>query len=146
MRSGRVLATLVAALGGLGASGSSAQDTGNIQGAWAVVSAERNGKPAPDVAGHRLTFSGDAFTIRHERHTLYRGTYAVDPDRKPAEIDFQHADGELKGKVWKGIYRFEGAALRICDNAPDMARPRPTLFSAKAGSGHICVVFRRATG
>ena len=145
-RRGRVLALMLGLLGGLAASGTAAQDMGNVQGAWIVVSAERDGKPAADVAGHRLTFSGDAFTIRHERHTLYRGSYAVNPDRKPAEIDFQHLEGELTGKAWKGIYRFEGAALRICDNAPDITRPRPTQFSAKAGSGHICIVFKRATG
>jgi len=137
---------MIGLLAGLAASGSSAQGAGNIQGAWTVASAERDAKPAADVAGHRLTLSGDAFTIRHDGHTIYQGRYAVDPGRKPAEIDFRHTEGAAKGNVWKGIYRLEGAALRICDNAPDMTRPRPTQFSTKAGSGYICIVFKRATG
>ncbi len=136
----------VGLLGGLVATGSRAQDSGNIQGAWTVVSAERDGRPAADVAEHRLAFSGDTFTIQHESHTLYHGTYAVDPSRKPAQIDFRHAEGTLKGKRWMGIYRLEGEALRICDNAPNMAKPRPKQFSAKSGSGYICMVFKRATG
>ena len=123
-----------------------AQDAGSIQGAWTVVSAERDAKATTEVAGHRLTFSGDTFTIQHEGHSLFRGTYTVDASKKPASIDFLHGDGTLKGKSWKGIYRFDGEALRICDNAPDLSKPRPTLFSAKAGSGYICIVFKRATG
>ena len=145
MRRGRMLA-MAGLLGSLVATGSSAQDAGNIQGAWAVVSAERDAKPAADVAGHRLTFSGDAFAIRHEGHILYRGSYTTDPGRRPAEIDFHHTEGGIKGKTWKGIYRLEGEMLRICDNAPAMTRPRPTQFSTKAGSGYICFVFKRATG
>ena len=128
------------------ATGVLAQDAGSIQGAWTVVSADRDAKATTEVAGHRLTFSGDTFGIQHEGLSLFRGTYAVDASRKPASIDFLHSDGTLKGKSWKGIYRFDGETLLICDNAPDPSKPRPTQFSAKAGSGYICIVFKRATG
>ena len=128
------------------ATGALAQDAGSIQGAWTVVSAERDAKATTEVAGHRLRFSGDTFAIQHEGHSLFRGTYTVDTSKKPASIDFLHGDGNLKGKSWKGIYRFDGETLQICDNAPDMSKPRPTQFSAKTGSGYICIVFKRATG
>ena len=144
MRAGRIMAAMVGLLGAAIATGSPAQDTGMIQGAWTVVSAERDGKPAEDVAGHRLAFSGDTFTIQHEGHTLYRGTYSVDPARKPAQIDFRHTEGPLKGKTWKGIYLLESETLKTCDNAPNMGKPRPAQFSTKAGSGHILIVFKRA--
>lgn len=143
MFSARMLSTMAGLLGSLLAAASFAQEVGGIQGAWTVVSAERDGKPTADVAGHRLAFSGDTFTIQREGRTLNRGTYSVDPGRKPAQIDFRHTEGELKGKTWKGIYRLEGDALKICDNAPDMTRPRPAQFSAAAGSGYICIVFKR---
>jgi uncharacterized protein (TIGR03067 family) len=146
MRSARLFSTIGGLLAVLVATGAPAQDAGNIQGAWTVVSAERDAKSTAEVAGHRLTFSGDMFTIQHEGHALYRGTYSVDPSRKPAPIDFLHTEGTLKGKTWKGIYRLDGDALRICDNAPNMAKPRPTQFAAKSGSGYICIVFKRATG
>jgi uncharacterized protein (TIGR03067 family) len=146
MRSGPLLAVITGGLLAGLVTGSAAQEAANIQGAWVVVSAERNAKPAEDVTGHRLTFSGDTFNIQREGRVLYRGTYSVETGRKPAQIDFLHTEGAIKGKTWKGIYRFEGADLRICDNAPEMARPRPTRFSARAGSGYICILFKRATG
>lgn len=147
MPSARAMLILLAGLlGALAATDSSAQGTGNVQGAWAVVSAERDAKPATDVAGHRLTFSGDTFTIRRDDHALYRGTYVTDSGRTPAQIDFRHTEGTLKGKTWRGIYRLEGETLTICDNAPDLTRPRPARFVTKAGSGSICIVFKRATG
>ena len=144
MQSARLVSTIVSLLAVLVATAAPAQDTGNIQGAWTVVSAERDAKPTAEVAEHRLTFSGDTFSIQHDAHALYRGTYSVDPSRKPASIDFVHTEGTLKGKSWKGIYRLDGDALRICDNAPSLAKPRPTQFSAT--SGYICIIFKRATG
>ncbi len=146
MRRARRLSSIGSVLVLLLATGAPAQDSGAIQGAWTVVSAERDAKPTTEVAGHRLTLSGDTFTIQHDGHTLYRGTYSVDGSRKPVSIDFLHTEASLKGKTWKGIYRLDGDRLSICDNAPDMAKPRPTQFSTKAGSGYICIVFRRATG
>jgi len=147
MQTRRIVSTLVLVLAALLAPGAFAQqEGGNIQGAWIVVSSERDGKPSAEVAGHRLTFSGDAFAIQLENRTLYKGTYSVEPGRKPAQIDFRHTEGDTKGKTWKGIYRLEGETLRICDNAPDMAKPRPAQFSTKPGSGAICIVFKRATG
>jgi uncharacterized protein (TIGR03067 family) len=147
MRGGQLISTVLAGiLGALVAADSSAQGVGNVQGAWAVVSAEQDARPATDVRDHRLTFSGDTFTIRREDRTLYRGTYVTDPGRKPARIDLHHTEGTLKGKTWEGIYRLEGETLTICDNAPDMSRPRPTRFVTKASSGSICIVFKRATG
>src|SRR5262245_28627097 len=128
------------------ATGAPAQNAPAIQGAWTVVSAERDAKPTTEVAGHRLTLSGDTFTIQHEGHTLYRGTYTTDGSRKPVTIDFVHTEGKLKGKTWKGIYRIDGDQLKICDNAVDMTKPRPADFSTKTNSGYICIVFKRATG
>ena len=146
MRSARLLTSIGTLLAILLAIDAPGQDAGPIQGAWTVVSAERDAKATTEVEGHRLTFSGDTFTIQHDGHALYRGTYSVDASRKPAQIDFLHGNGTLKGKNWKGIYRLDGDGLRICDNAPDMAKPRPTQFSTKSASGYICVVFKRATG
>ena len=39
---------------------------------------------------------------------LYSGTVRVDASAKPAAIDFEHAEGGLKGKTWKGIYALDG--------------------------------------
>jgi uncharacterized protein (TIGR03067 family) len=116
-----------------------------LQGAWTATQAQRDGKPAEDVVGHRLSFTGNRFQIESkDRKPLYAGTIRVDPKAKPAVIDFEHTEGELKGKTWKGIYALKGDTLRICDNAPDLTKPRPTAFAAKRGSGYVLVTFKRA--
>ena len=115
-----------------------------LQGTWSAIKAERDGKGADDVAGHRISVSGNRFLIRaKDGKTLYEGTLRVDPGTKPAAIDFEHTGGTLKGKTWKGIYALEGETLLICDNAPNLDKPRPAAFEAKAGSGYVFITFAR---
>ena len=116
-----------------------------LQGAWTAAKAERDGKTADDVAGNRLSITGNRFEIRSkDGKLLYEGTFRADPSPKPADFDFQHTEGALKGKVWKGIYALEGDTLTTCDNAPDLDRGRPAAFEGKSGSGHILITFQRA--
>jgi uncharacterized protein (TIGR03067 family) len=116
-----------------------------LQGVWTVTAAQRDGKPADDVVGHRLSFSGTRFQIQSkDGKLLYEGAFRLDPRAKPAAIDFEHAGGVLKGKTWKGIYALNGDSLRICDNAPDLDKGRPAAFEAKTGSGHVFVRLQRA--
>ena len=116
-----------------------------LQGAWTATQAQRDGKAARDVVGHRLSFNGNRFRIEAKDGTpLFAGTVRVDPSAKPAAIDFQHTEGTLKGKAWKGIYAVEGDTLKVCDNAPNLAKGRPAAFEARSGSGHVLVTFTRA--
>ena len=116
-----------------------------LQGSWTATQAERDGKPADDVVGHRLSFTGNRFQIQSkDGKPLYEGTFRVDPSAKPAAIDFAHTEGALKGKAWKGIYALDGDTLRVCDNAPNLDKGRPAAFEAKSGSGHVLVTFKRA--
>lgn len=116
----------------------------NLQGTWAATAAERDGKAADDVLGHRLSFTGNRFQIRSkDGKPLYGGTFRAYPGTKPAAIDFEHTEGALKGKVWKGIYAVDGDTLMTCDNAPNLAKERPAAFEAKPGSGYILMTFER---
>src|SRR5262245_279891 len=116
-----------------------------LQGAWTVTKAQRDGKAADDVVGHRLTFTGNRFEIQtKDGKQDYVGTFDVDSRMKPAAIDFSHTEGALKGKTWKGIYALDGDTLTICDNALNLDKPRPTTFEAKAGSGYVLVTLKRA--
>ncbi len=121
-----------------------AQATATLDGAWTAVSAERNGKPADELKGHRLTFAGDTFVIERDGKTLYKGTFKTDPAKKPAQIDFVNTEGEAKGKTWRGIYQLEGDTLKTNDNAPDVAKPRPARFLTTPDSGHVMLAFKRA--
>ena len=115
-----------------------------LNGTWSALKAERDGKGADDVVGHRISMTGNRFLIRaKDGKTLYEGTLRVDPGAKPAAIDFEHTGGTLKGKTWKGIYALEGDTLLICDNAPNLDKPRPAAFEAKAGSGYVLITFVR---
>ncbi len=139
---GALLAGLLVAASG--ATGVMAQSAGKLDGTWTAVSAERDGKPADELKGHRLTFAGDTFVIEREGKTLYKGTFKTDNAAKPAQIDFRQTEGEAKGQTWRGIYRLEGGALTTVDNAPDPKKPRPTRFTTGADSGHVMLTFRRA--
>jgi uncharacterized protein (TIGR03067 family) len=116
-----------------------------LQGPWTATTAERDGQAADDVVGHRLSFAGNRFQIQSkDGKLLYAGTVRVDPSAKPAAIDFEHTEGAVKGKAWKGIYALDGDTLTICDNAPNLAARRPAAFEAKGGAGYVLVTFRRA--
>jgi uncharacterized protein (TIGR03067 family) len=115
-----------------------------LQGTWEAAKAERDGKPADDLVGHRLTFKDSRFQIHSkDGKLLYEGTYRVDPNTKPAAFDFEHSEGTLKGKTWKGIYMLEGDTLTTCDNAPNLDKARPAEFQAKAGSGYVLITFKK---
>jgi uncharacterized protein (TIGR03067 family) len=116
-----------------------------LQGAWTATKAERDGKAAGDVIGHRLSFFATRFQIQSEDgKPLYAGTVRLDSSTKPPAIDFEHTEGALKGKTWKGIYALDGDTLTICDNAPNLDKGRPTAFEAKSGSGYVLITFKRA--
>jgi uncharacterized protein (TIGR03067 family) len=116
-----------------------------LQGSWTATQAERDGKAAGDVVGHRLSFTGNAFQIlAKDGKRLYAGTFRVDARTTPPAIDFAHTEGALKGKAWKGIYALDGDTLKVVDNAPSPDKGRPAAFEAKSGSGHVFITFRRA--
>ncbi len=117
----------------------------DLQGTWIATKAERESKAADDVIGHRLSFSGNDFRLQSkDGKPLYAGTVRMDPSEEPAAIDFEHKEGALNGKAWKGIFALDGDTLTICDNAPDLERGRPAAFEARSGSGYILITFKRA--
>jgi uncharacterized protein (TIGR03067 family) len=115
-----------------------------LPGNWIATKAEQDGKPVAEIVGHRLSFNGDRFELSKDGKTLWAGTFHTDTIARPAAIDFQHTEGPLAGKAWKGIYALDGDALTICDNAPDLTKDRPTSFAAGPGSGYVLVTFARA--
>lgn len=116
-----------------------------LEGSWTATKEERDGKAVEDLVGHRLTLSGDRFEIKSKNgKNLYAGAVKLDHSAKPAAFDFEHTEGILKGKVWKGIFTLKGDTLTTCDNGPDPDKPRPTAFEAKQGSGYVLITFRRA--
>jgi uncharacterized protein (TIGR03067 family) len=116
-----------------------------LQGNWTATKAERDGKAAEDVVGHRLALTGNRFHIQSKDGKLaYAGSVRMDANAKPAAIDFENTEGTAKGQAWKGIYALDGDTLMIVDNAPDPKKARPAAFEAKSGSGYVLITFKRA--
>ena len=116
-----------------------------LQGTWIATKAEQDGKAADNLLGHRLSFMGNRFEIRSkDDKPLYTGIVQMNPNAKPATIDFQQKKGAVNGKEWKGIYAVDGDTLTTCDNAPNVKKGRPTAFEAKSGSGYVLITFDRA--
>jgi uncharacterized protein (TIGR03067 family) len=76
-----------------------------FQGAWKVVKAESGGKGPPGGLTEevRFTFTGNKLTIKEGKATPHEGTYSVDPNKDPAEIDLINAKKEKS----LGIYQFD---------------------------------------
>ena len=116
---------------------------GALSGTWTAVDATVSGSDAPQVIGQRLPLSGDRFRITKDGAVLYGGRYSVNPDASPQTIRFDQSETEKLAGVWLGIYEVKDEMLTICDNSPDMTRPRPEGFADGAEAGYIVVRFRR---
>ncbi len=137
-----LISAMIGVLLGLAPPAQAAQKT--LEGSWTATAAEREGKADADVVGHRLSVAGKDFKIRSKDGTLlFAGRLGTDPQAKPATVDFEHKEGALKGKAWKGIYVLDGDTLKICDNAANLAKGRPAAFEANSGSGYVLLTFRR---
>lgn len=76
----------------------------------------------------------------------------MNPGAKPASIDFEHAEGGLKGKAWKGIYTFDGdigyARFLYAVRAHPMTHPvspKAALECPVCGAPNDCAPARTGT-
>lgn len=112
-----------------------------FQGAWQLVSAETDGKKAPEEAVKQIKV-----VIQGNKHTVYRGeealakevSFQIDPTKDPKTVDDTLPDG----RMIHGIYKLEGDTLTSCVAGVD--RERPKEFTAKEGTGQTLRVFKRA--
>jgi uncharacterized protein (TIGR03067 family) len=111
-------------------------DQEKLQGTWALVSGERNGKALPDeVLQHiKLIFAGDKLTTKHKDRKA-EATFKLDSSRTPKEMDL-----DMEGNVGKGIYQLDGDSLKIAHGEVGDARPKDF---PKAGSGLTVLVLKR---
>jgi uncharacterized protein (TIGR03067 family) len=81
-----------------------------LQGTWTAAQAERNGKPADDVVGHRLIFENSRFEIQSVNgQRLYAGTVRLDPGTRPAAIDSSSRKEPRRGRCGRGSIRWKAA-------------------------------------
>lgn len=84
-----------------------------FQGAWKVTKMEFGGKEPPGGMPEdmRFTFAGDKLTVTEGKTPAQDWTFAVDPKKEPAEIDYVNGS---KQRI-QGIYKFDkDGKLTIC--------------------------------
>jgi uncharacterized protein (TIGR03067 family) len=116
-----------------------------FEGTWKIVSLEVDGKKVPEklFQGARLTLVGNRHSLTEGKVT-YKGTYQVDLDKNPKQIDITFTEGPEKGKTILGIYELDGDTYRLC--IAMAGKERPTEFVSNGARGHVLEVLRRDKG
>jgi uncharacterized protein (TIGR03067 family) len=122
------------------------KDQEALQGTWKAVSSEQGGKEQGDEAKeHTLTFEKDTFTVKRGDQVQVKGTFKLDPSKKPKAIDMTVTESrrdEHKGKEMHGIYEMTKDGLKWCTSMPGDT-DRPKEFSTKEGTRDLCVTLKK---
>jgi len=121
------------------------KDAEKLQGTWKLVSLEVDGKKATKgeiKQEQKMVVEGDKFSSTVDDKHSFKGTFKLDPTKKPKAVDVQVTEGDFKGKTLLGIYDVEKDSLRACYAPP--GKERPAEFDSKAGSGLYLYVYKRA--
>jgi uncharacterized protein (TIGR03067 family) len=112
-------------------------DLEKMKGDWTVISVERNGvkNTAKDFKEFTRKVAGDTSTVTIETEQGVQTIVVkikLDPSKSPKHIEAEMTEGELKGKTYLGIYKFEDDTQVICLAAAD--KDRPTKFDSNEGT------------
>jgi uncharacterized protein (TIGR03067 family) len=112
-----------------------------IQGRWVAVSADYNGRRAPEeeVRWIALTFQGHKVVVKGFKGNDQRedGNFRLDPTQAPKWIDLEVAE-----KRMSGIYVLEVDRLTICFNQNE-ASERPKTFATDRETELSLIVLKR---
>lgn len=80
------------------------------------------------------------FTVRTaDGQIVLKGTYVVDVNASPPQIDWTDAIGEDSGKTFRSVYKLTGTTFEFCAADERVARPT-SIYPAK---GHTIRRFKR---
>ncbi len=115
----------------------------SFQGAWVLVSAERDGKKDSSGKGTKLVLTGNKYALTQESSAVigHFGTFSLDLAKKPKTIDVTVTDGPDKGKTFLGIYELAGDDYKVCFSSPGKERPKE--LTSKPGSGNLLQIWKR---
>jgi uncharacterized protein (TIGR03067 family) len=123
------------------------KDQEALQGTWRPVSSEREGKDQGDDAKEHVLFifEKDTFTVKQGDQVLLKGTFKLDPSKKPKAIDMTVTEGRRdddKGKELHGIYELTKDGLKWCTAGPG-GTDRPKEFSTRERINHMLVTLKK---
>jgi uncharacterized protein (TIGR03067 family) len=114
------------------------KDTDLVQGTWQLTELVRNGEKAnqAEVEKATLTIKGDKFTFKVGDET-HEGSFTFDSATTPKNMDIVPSGGG----DFKGIYSVTATEFKLCLS---LGGDRPKAFEAKADSGCILIVTKKA--
>jgi uncharacterized protein (TIGR03067 family) len=118
------------------------KDQDLIQGTWKVVKHEHDGKVRTEnFLGGTWVFKDNELTIVDGDKVRGKGTFVLDPDKKPKTIDIKGSDGQLlKEKTIVGIYKIEKDTLTLSQGIDE--RPKEFTDAGKVGKPGLLTLER----
>jgi uncharacterized protein (TIGR03067 family) len=103
----------------------------SLQGTWILTSV--NGQAPQGAPEVLLTFEGDKYHQTIAGEVTERGTFKLDPAKKPVAIDLAITQGDDAGKTQLGIVDVADDEIRFSLDMPGAGR-RPGDFTVKEGA------------
>jgi uncharacterized protein (TIGR03067 family) len=125
------------------------KDTELFRGTWRLASLEHDGRDVTtdETRTNTFVFEKGVVSAYQGKSVAWKGTFKIDPSRKPKTIDITITEGDIldgKGKQMHGIYEFEKDALRWCSaDVGEKEKDRPNEFGTKGNTAHLLYNLKR---
>jgi uncharacterized protein (TIGR03067 family) len=119
------------------------QDQAKLQGAWMMISGEREGQSFPSeyLTNSERVVKGDETTVTVQGQLFMKAKFSLDPSKNPKTIDYSINGGSYTGRSMLGIYELDGDNLRFCLATP--GKERPIGFATQPDDGQTMTVWKR---
>jgi uncharacterized protein (TIGR03067 family) len=120
-----------------------ASELKKLEGTWIPSAAELAGLPFDEATRKtmKLVVEGEKYTVTVAKQ-VDRGSFKLDPSKKPKAMDIIGGDGPNQGKTFLAIYDLDGDTLRVCYDLTGKARPSE-FKTAKGGPLLFFVTYQR---
>jgi uncharacterized protein (TIGR03067 family) len=120
-------------------------DAKSIQGTWVVdpdvYKDLKDKEVVKEMKAVRFVIKGDSFSLKHPPGNQEKGSFRLDPSKKPKEIDLLSDMGTVQAQ---GIYELDKDRLKLCWDREFKSHGRPTKFAhAKEGNDPFLLVLIR---
>jgi uncharacterized protein (TIGR03067 family) len=119
------------------------EDLKMLDGTWQPVSGELAGEKFPEDNLKTLTLviKDGKYTVTAGKMTD-KGTFTVDPSKKPKEMDIVGTEGPTKDKKYLTIYELTDDTLKVCYSPLD-GKERPKEFKTTERGKELLFIYKR---